>query len=493
MAEEKDKGQGPGNKPPKVFISYSWTSVEHKDRIRHYAERLRNSHVDVLLDIWDLSPGQDKNAYMEKMVTDPSVTHVLAFIDRRYTEKANARADGVGTESQIISQRVYASTDQQKFIPIFCEKDDAGKLSAPAFFEARIGFDFSTPAAENDNWEPMVRHLFGKPEYIKPPLGPLPAFLDESNAPREFPTDASFRKILAKTSSERHWHLSLNEEFLSQAFKYLDSFRIRVFPTDAELARYDEIVYGKLQGLLPFRDQFIEWAEIQIQSLADDELLDRFKDLIPRFSEVQCRGPELQQWRENCGVFDVGAIWVYEVLLYIFAMLLKHKRDNVVANLLASRYYMHAYNTLHQKGFYSIDVLWSKAISFYNRNIRLKLNRMDLLTDWIKEHLKDRFADFNQLMEADGVLCLKSMLSGSWSWWPRTFIYSEFGYPPPDLFDAARDKDHAKRLILILGESDLETLKDKLRQLTVSSYVQQANTARRLLSAIAFEKWGTIS
>lgn len=492
MAEEKDKTTKSEVKPPKVFISYSWTSVEHRDRIRHYAERLRNEHVDVLLDIWDLSPGQDKNAYMEKMVTDPSVTHVLAFIDRRYTEKANARADGVGTESQIISQRVYSSTDQQKFIPIFCEKDDDGKLSAPVFFEARIGFDFSTPAAENDNWEPMVRHLFGKPEYIKPPLGPLPAFLDESNAPREFPTDASFRKILAKTSSERHWHLSLNEEFLSQAFKYLDSFRIRVFPMDAELAEYDEIVYEKLKGLLPFRDQFIEWAELQILSMEDEELLELFKGLIPGFSEIRSRAPELNRWSENCGVFDVGEIWVYEVLLYIFAMLLKHKRDKVVGNLLASHYYMHAHNDLFRKDFYSIDLLWTRAISFSRRNDRLKLHRMDLLADWIKEHTKDRFADFNQIMEADGVLCLKSMLSDSWSWWPRTYVYAEYRNPP-ELFDAARDKDLAERLLIIFGYSNLEKLKSNVGQLKTQPYAHRFETVRYLLEALAFEQWGTLS
>ncbi|MBP5788458.1 MAG: toll/interleukin-1 receptor domain-containing protein [Kiritimatiellae bacterium] len=492
MTAENNKKQKTEVNPPKVFISYSWTSVEHKDRIRHYAERLRNAHVDVLLDIWDLAPGQDKNAYMEKMVTDPTVTHVLAFIDRRYTEKANARADGVGTESQIISHRLYSSTDQQKFIPVFCEKDDTGKLSAPVFFEARIGFDFSTPAAENDNWEPLVRHLFGKPEYIKPPLGPLPAFLDESNAPREFPTDASFRKILAKTSSERHWHLSLNEEFLSQAFKYLDSFRIRVFPKDAELAEYDEIVYGKLQGLLPFRDQFIEWAELQILSMEDEELLALLKSLVPRFSEVRCRGPELQRWYANSGVFDVGGIWVYEVLLYVFAMLLKHKRDKVAASLLASHYYMFVGNELTRKDFYPIDVLWSRAVSFTRRNERLKLHRLDLLADWIKEHAKDRFADFNQLMEADGVLCLKSMLSERWSWWPRTYVYSEYSRPP-ELFDAARDKGHAERLLVILGYSNLEELKNALRQLRTQPDVHRVETVRRLLEASGFEKWGTLS
>ena len=36
---------------PKVFISYSWTSQEHQDRIRHYAEKMVTSHIQVVMDI----------------------------------------------------------------------------------------------------------------------------------------------------------------------------------------------------------------------------------------------------------------------------------------------------------------------------------------------------------------------------------------------------------------------------------------------------------
>ena len=99
-------------KTPKVFISYSWTTQQHQERVREWADRFLLDSVDVILDIYDLQEGQDKNAFMERVVTDPNVTHVLIFSDTGYAEKADARKQGVGTESQIISQEVYQQVEQ---------------------------------------------------------------------------------------------------------------------------------------------------------------------------------------------------------------------------------------------------------------------------------------------------------------------------------------------------------------------------------------------
>ena len=85
--------------------------------MREWVDRLLSDGVDVILDIYDLQEGQDKNAFMERMVTDPNVTHVLVICDKGYAEKADARKQGVGTESQIISQEVYDQVEQTKFIP----------------------------------------------------------------------------------------------------------------------------------------------------------------------------------------------------------------------------------------------------------------------------------------------------------------------------------------------------------------------------------------
>ena len=91
---------------PKAFISYSWTSEQHQNFVRELAERLISDGVEVVMDVFDLKEGQDKYACMERMVTDQTVTHVLAFCDKAYAEKADARRAGVGTESQILSKEI---------------------------------------------------------------------------------------------------------------------------------------------------------------------------------------------------------------------------------------------------------------------------------------------------------------------------------------------------------------------------------------------------
>ena len=90
--------------PPKVFVSYSWSSPLHQQLVQSWAERLIADGIEVVLDIYDLKEGHDKYAFMERMVTDETVTHVMIVCDKIYTEKADARKAGVGTESQIISK-----------------------------------------------------------------------------------------------------------------------------------------------------------------------------------------------------------------------------------------------------------------------------------------------------------------------------------------------------------------------------------------------------
>ena len=51
-----------------VFISYSWSSEEYKAKVLELAKDLTDNGVDVILDRWDLSVGQDKFAFMEQSI-----------------------------------------------------------------------------------------------------------------------------------------------------------------------------------------------------------------------------------------------------------------------------------------------------------------------------------------------------------------------------------------------------------------------------------------
>jgi hypothetical protein len=128
---------------PKLFISYSWSSSEHEQWVVDLATELRESGADVILDKWDLKEGNDAVAFMEQMVTNPEITKVVIVSDEIYAAKADGRAGGVGTETQIISKEVYDNQSQDKFVAVISEKDDNGKPFLPTYYKSRIYIDLS--------------------------------------------------------------------------------------------------------------------------------------------------------------------------------------------------------------------------------------------------------------------------------------------------------------------------------------------------------------
>ena len=79
---------------PKVFISYAWSSKEYENKVLSFATELVSNGVDVILDKWDLSEGNDTYAFMEKCATDTSITNVLMLLDPVYAQKAGETAGG---------------------------------------------------------------------------------------------------------------------------------------------------------------------------------------------------------------------------------------------------------------------------------------------------------------------------------------------------------------------------------------------------------------
>jgi SEFIR domain len=83
------------------------------------------------IDKWDLKEGHDAIKFMEKMVTDPEIKKVIVVLDRTYAEKADGREGGVGTETQIISPKIYAKADQNKFVGVASEQATTESHSSP--------------------------------------------------------------------------------------------------------------------------------------------------------------------------------------------------------------------------------------------------------------------------------------------------------------------------------------------------------------------------
>lgn len=181
--------------PPKVFISYSWSGPEHEQFVIDLATALRSHGVDAVLDKWDLQPGQDKYVFMESMVTDATVSRVLVICDKKYQDKANVRAGGVGTESQIISAELYGKVNQTKFIPVVCEYDDDGAPCLPIFMKARIYVDISSDERYGEGLDHLLRLIYEQPLHQKPSLGAPPVFINNPGIPYAKELSAAVRAI----------------------------------------------------------------------------------------------------------------------------------------------------------------------------------------------------------------------------------------------------------------------------------------------------------
>jgi hypothetical protein len=104
----------------------------------------------------------------------------IVIFDRTYAEKADSRQGGVGTETQIISPEIYAKADQNKFVGVASEVGDDGKPFLPTFYKSRIYIDLSQSDIYAANFDQLLRWIYDKPTYPKPPLGRRPEFLNEN-------------------------------------------------------------------------------------------------------------------------------------------------------------------------------------------------------------------------------------------------------------------------------------------------------------------------
>ena len=102
--------------PPRVFVSYSHDSAEHKCWVLDFATTLRNRGVDAILDQWDLRPGDDLGHFMETNLA--SCDFAVMVCTRNYVQKANAGTGGVGYEKMIMSAASLTSISDNRVIPI---------------------------------------------------------------------------------------------------------------------------------------------------------------------------------------------------------------------------------------------------------------------------------------------------------------------------------------------------------------------------------------
>lgn len=441
---------------PRVFISYSWSSPGHQDRIRQWAEQLVNDGVDVVLDIWDLNEGDDKYAFMEKMVTDESVTHVLVFSDSEYAAKADARKAGVGTESQIISREVYSKVKQSKFIPIVCEFDESGEPYLPTFLKSRIWIDFSSPEAVNDNWEKLIRVLYGKPAHEKPTLGKPPTYITMDVAAPASPAVVKFRALEQAILQGKRGVKHYRQDFLDACYMYADALRVRERPKVENMGERVLQDCGKLKLV---RDHIVDWVLLESEVDPSDEFGEALIAMLERLLELKSRPPELNSWNDVW--FEAHRVFVYETFLYIVAALLKTGAFDILNLIFTSHYLLPETEAHGPDRFVTFDAFYG-----YSETLQILAPEGRKLyapaAELIKRQADRTDIPFADVMQAELLVLMMAFINDSARWYPQTLHYSSRSGAFPFFLRAAQHR-HFEKLAKITGIRNADELREAVK------------------------------
>lgn len=457
MSEESTPGRA--GKRPKAFISYSWSTPEHREEIRHHAERLTADGIEIVLDLWDLVEGQEQNAFMERMVADPTVTHVLVFCDADYVRKADERrTGGVGTESQIISQEVYARVGQTKFIPIFCELDESGRPCLPVFIKGRHGIDFSTPAKVEENWEKLIRLLHGKPLYERPPLGKPPTYLDADRAVPTAPTQGKLAVLRQVLVNGRPGVPIYRRDLVNAACDHINSLRPKNAPDEHPTA---EGVIEEFTKCLPVRDDLATWVFLEAHANQSAEFVDGLRESLEHLLRTKFRTDETASWQDHWA--DAGALFVYNFFLHVVAALIKGGRFDVLRILFTSEYALP--KTVRHLGDDCLPFTVFRGYSevLANSGQHPQVDGLSPLAGLFKRTATAGDIAFPDLMEAELLVFLVALVERPATWYPATLVLVEHNQRFP-LFARASKRHDFQKLARVTGITNAEELRQEVRK-----------------------------
>ncbi|WP_318389643.1 toll/interleukin-1 receptor domain-containing protein [Enterobacter sp.] len=432
---------------PKIFISYSWSSSVHRERVRQIADRLIGDGIDVIIDIYDLKEGNDKNAFMEKLVVDNSITKVLVMCDKTYAEKANQKIRGVGTESQIISQQVYTKVEQTKFIPILCDNDENGEPYLPVFMSSLIGIDFSTPEKENENWDQLVRLLHGQPLHKKPKLGPRPSYLNETQYESTSEPQTKFNALRQALLQNKKGVAHYRSDFLESAFSYLDSLRVRAEP---ESTSYEFLALKIVQdssAMRPIRNLYCDWLLLEIEFTDANELADVLTSFYETLLILPTLPAELRSFQMNW--FDAQSIFIYEVFLYSIALMIKKGAFKLINEVFTSHFLVQENEFSRHKNFVSYDHFFTSSNTI--QHALSQENRYhNPVAEFIKRNADRNDVTFSDIIEADLLCFAHSCTNENINWYAAFIGYAGY-YATSEIFLRATQHKGFMRLKDALG------------------------------------------
>ena len=253
---------------PKVFVSYSHDSIQHKAWVLRLATDLVEQGVDVTLDQWDLSLGMDVARFMSEGIRQSE--YVLLICSASYVQKAQAATGGVGFEQQIVTGELVSKLDTTKFIPLV--RANLGDPKIPGFLGARMYVDFNDDSSYAEKREVLLRELHGAPANVKPPIGANPF------------ADTRIRSIRTKTDGNDAQHATPVNDFLANSARAMFLFRQKSTMLDQNIAIQESNLRRLRKGTKKWSDANMGLESLQAEKIRLAQALERLQEARRRAS-----------------------------------------------------------------------------------------------------------------------------------------------------------------------------------------------------------------
>lgn len=158
-------------RPPRVFISYSHDALEHQERVRGLADRLRADGIDAEIDQYNEAPQEGWALWCERQIEAADVVLMVCtetYHRRVRREEAPGKGLGVVWEAAIIRQLIYeAGAISSKFVPVLFSGGSSEHIPTPIKGWSRYVVD------SDEGYERLYRRLTGQPRLPRPELGAI--------------------------------------------------------------------------------------------------------------------------------------------------------------------------------------------------------------------------------------------------------------------------------------------------------------------------------
>ena len=408
-----------GIETPKIFISYSWSSPDHQDWVESLSENLVADGIEIVLDIWELREGDDAHAFMERMVNDISVTKIIMIIDNKYTERANSREGGVGTESTILSNELYTVKDKNKIVAVIAEPN----AKTPTFYAGRIYVDLSDQYIYVDEYEKLVRWAYGKYKREKPKtIGKPPSFITFDDSSIVLHTNTEFRIALDAIDKGK----SIASGSVRQYLNKLDSEIVKL---SIEYGKEDSLSDIFQKNLNSFQPYLFEFQRI-IESICVHASDPKIHKHVRYFFESVLKHLQINPSARSRNIHDLTffEFIIYQLFLSYIALALKHENFSELKEIFEELFilpdHFHRYDMARKHSDFRIFRPEHDRKAY----TELAKEKISPLAALFKDLSTGDIISFNQIIEADIFLYLKSLIivnknRQEYIWWPYTALY----------------------------------------------------------------------